>query len=198
MSNRSEKKQRELAGRQGAQFRATAADDARALALDIVGGNAVGVTAYGIGVVLDADEIVWRESVPGDWFARATIEWPNGHTEQQWQRHPVRPWMVTNHRVISRQPDGSLCQVQWAAVTGCRVDLATEVVVFDATDGWQGGIGGPGVAVIAVAAVASVYGPQALIDHPGIAPLRSTPWTYTRPAGADEGRTAISDRSVSF
>lgn len=153
--------------------RQSAYSAARELALCIGAGRVTGGAAYGTGIVLAAGEAVWAENVPADWLVHETYTWPNGGTAKQWDRHGVRPWLITDRRLVSRQPDGTLSQVVWAAVTGCRVDLAGETVIFNAVDGWQGGLSGPNTAVIAVAAVAGLYGVQALTEHPGLAPLRT-------------------------
>jgi hypothetical protein len=197
MTKRGEKRAQAQAARWADAVRAAAHEDARNLALDIVRGNVAALTAYELGIVLLPDEVVWREAATADWVVRENDVWPNGAVTPRWDRYPPRPWLVTSHRIISRQPDTTIAQVQWATVTGCRADLIREFVQFDAGD-WQGAVAGPGVAVIAVAALASVYGPQALIDHPALAPLRNTAWIQARRSAGTEASLPPGARPVDF
>ena len=63
---------------------------------------------------------------------------------------------------------------RWEKAVGARVDLTPgrEVVSLDIDSEptliWTG----PAVAPLAVAAVFHLYGPLAMIEHPGLAPLR--------------------------
>lgn len=183
MSKRAERRKVEVAAAALEVTRQHAYAAARSLALDIGAGHDTGSAAYGSGIVLLPGEAVWAEQVPADWVVQETYTWPDGTSRKQWDRHGVRPWLVTDRRLASRQPDGTLSQVNWADVAGCRVDLVDELVIFNSVTGWQGALAGPAAAVIAVAAIAGVYGVQALAEHPGLAALR------TQPAGHDSGQS---------
>jgi hypothetical protein len=81
---------------------------------------------------------------------------------------------VTSARVVGRLADDRLHGYRWERAVGARVDLTPgrEVVSLDIESEptliWTG----PAVAPLAVAAVFHLYGALAMIDHPGLAPLR--------------------------
>ena len=85
-----------------------------------------------------------------------------------------RSWLVTSGRVVGRLADDRLHGYRWEKAVGVRVDLTPgrEVVSLDIDSDptliWSG----PAVAPMAVAAVFHLYGPLAMIEHPGLAPLR--------------------------
>ena len=78
-------------------------------------------------------------------------------------------------RLAARKPDGQVVSIYWSAIEAISVDLAREIVVLDGTGGYHGELGGPAIAQIAVAAIATCHGPQALLDHPALGPLRAGP-----------------------
>ncbi len=110
-------------------------------------------------------EVVGHQSASGDGGPRT------GHP-------PDRPgdadWLVTSHRVAGRLRPDILRWWEWAAVIGVRVDLAPghEIVQLDFSGlhtplSWAG----PGIAPLAVAAIHHLYGPAALLEHPGLQAL---------------------------
>ena len=165
----SKRKDEKTLARWEAEAREWATDTARDLALDLYHSRATESWPYRIGVVLDQGEKVWGE-VPVrfnlDWVAAAK---PGGQGQPA-----VRPWLVTSGRVVGRLADDRLHGWRWEKMVGARVDLAPgrEAVAVDIegqpTLVWSG----PGVAPLAVAAVFHLYGPVAIIEHPGLAPLR--------------------------
>ena len=89
----------------------------------------------------------------------------------------VRPWLVTNHRIVARLGDERLHGWRWEHIVGCRIDLIPrrETVALD-LDGQHPLVWiGPGAAPLAVAAVFYLHGPQAMIEHPGLASIRMSP-----------------------
>ena len=147
-----------------------AIDTGRDLALDLYYDRDRAARPYGVGVVLDPGEKVWAE-VPVQFNldlippVRA-----NGPTTPP----AIRPWLVTSDRVVGRLSDDRLHGYRWENVVGARVDLAPgrEAVTLDIENEptliWSG----PGVAPMAVAAVFHLYGPIAMIEHPGLILLR--------------------------
>jgi hypothetical protein len=89
----------------------------------------------------------------------------------------IRSWLVTSGRVAGRLGDGRLHGYRWENAFGGRVDPTPgrEGVVLDLegqpTLVWYGA----GAAPMGVAAVFHLYGHVAMIDHPGLAPLRVEP-----------------------
>lgn len=83
-------------------------------------------------------------------------------------------WIITDQRLASRQHDGQIISIRWAALTGLNVDLPAERVVLDGPDGYHGELTGPAIAPIAVAAIAARHGAHAPLHHPALTPLRHT------------------------
>jgi hypothetical protein len=151
------------------EARRWAAATGRDLALGLYYNREMAALPYGVGVALDAGEKVWAE-VPvifnRDWTSPGepgAYRWPT-----------VRSWLVTSDRIVGRLADDRLHGYRWERAVGVRVDLTAgrEVVSLD-IDGepaliWTG----PAVAPMAVAAVFHLYGPLAMIQHPGLTPLR--------------------------
>ncbi|MGH9107200.1 MAG: hypothetical protein ACRDZX_15495 [Acidimicrobiales bacterium] len=130
--------------------------------------------------MLDPGEKVWAE-VP----VRFNLDWTAPAKPGEQAPPAVRPWLVTSGRVVGRLADDRLHGYRWERAVGVRVDLTAgrEAVVIDIegepTLIWSG----PGVAPMAVAAIFHLYGPAAMIEHPGLAPLRVAPdW----PQGPDQ------------
>ena len=149
-----------------------AIDTGRDLALDLYHDRNRAARPYGVGVVLDPDEKVWAE-VP----VRFNLDWTPPANPGEQATPVIRPWLVTSGRVVGRLADDRLHGYRWESAVGVRVDLATgrEVVSLDIegqpTLVWSG----PGAAPMAVAAIFHLYGPAAMIEHPGLAPLRVAP-----------------------
>jgi hypothetical protein len=144
----------------------------RQLALDLYYGRETAARPYGVGVVLDAGETVWAE-VPVRFNLDQTVFGKGGIVAPP----NFRTWLVTSDRVVGRLADDRLHGYRWEKAVGARVDLAPagETVRVD-IDGeptliWSG----PGIAPMAVAAIFHLYGPLAVIEHPGLASLRVVP-----------------------
>jgi hypothetical protein len=141
----------------------------RDLALDLYYNRETATLPYGVGVVLDAGEKVWAE-VP----VRFNLDWVPPVKPGEHGPPAVRSWLVTSDRIVGRLADDRLHGYRWEKAVGARVDLTSgrEVVSLDIdcepTLLWTG----PAVAPMAVAAVFHLYGPLAVIQHPGLAPLR--------------------------
>ena len=88
--------------------------------------------------------------------------------------------LVTDFRLICRFATGRLASLWWRGVVGLRVELTAEHIVLDYGDGQPVSLSGAQVAQVSVAAIASIYGVQALVGHPALAPLRGR-----RPAPPD-------------
>jgi hypothetical protein len=146
-----------------------ATDAARDLALDLYYDRETAARPYGVGVVLDAGEKVWAE-VP----VRFNLDWNTFVKPGDNPQPAIRSWLVASVRVVGRLADDRLHGYRWEKAVGARVDLTPgrEIVSLDIDSEptliWTG----PAVAPLAVAAVFHLYGALAMIDHPGLAPLR--------------------------
>lgn len=167
--------------------RQQAYNNARALAVAIVAGTAWAPPPYDLGIVLEPSEIVWHRC-PGTYRWRGTDSWIEQPSSRRGRRTISREvnarrmyslgtteWLVTNHRIVTRAPDGQVASIYWATLSGLTVDLASERVVFDGPAGYHGELYGPAIAPIAVAAVAVCHGRRALVEHPGLATIRGGP-----------------------
>lgn len=171
------RRQRKALAAWEADTRQVATETARGLALDLYRQRDRGVTPYTVGVVLEPGETAWAE-VPACF--RAGPEPPPSLPDSP--PPPIFTWLVTSARVVGRLGDDRLYGWRWDNMLGCRVDLrpGTERISLDPR-GASGPLvwSGPGVAPLAVATVYHLHGPQALVDHPGLLPLRGP----SRPAG---------------
>jgi hypothetical protein len=168
--------------------RAWALGTARSLALAIYHNRPQPVTPYQVGVVLDSHERPLIE-IP----ARFLNEAPHMNGTPVTWRPPIRPWLITNHRIVGRLGDDRLYSWRWQHFTGCRVDLqpGTEFVAIDAWDGSPLSWVGPAVAPLAVVAIFRLYGPTALLDHPGLACLRPSLDSVERTKQHNGARTTV-------
>lgn len=142
-----------------------AAADARALALEL-GGLRVPehVDVMGLGIVLEN----------GENANRTTWCWVRWRCDRQWSPALWCDVVVTDHRLLVRLPDGTLRSQWWSTLVGFEADLVAGHVVLDYGDGRPRLFSGPEAAVLAVAGVAMLYGPEALVCHPALGPIRST------------------------
>lgn len=172
----STRKLRRAAGRWEDGTRAWATDAGRALAVDLYHGRDTLTRPYQVGVVLDAGEQVWGE-LPACCSIDPPLYPPPGAARpgDPLPQPPISTWLLTNGRVVGRVRD-HLRGWRWENMVGCRVDLTpgAEVVAIDVENGkppvtWTG----PGVAPLAVAAVFRLYGARAMVEHPGLAVLRT-------------------------
>ena len=159
---------RQLAERDTRQW---AIDTGGDLALDLYYDRDRAARPYGVGVVLDPGEKVWAE-VP----VRFNLDWTPPAKPGEHAQPAIRSWLVTSGRGVGRLADDRLHGYRWEKAVGVRVDLTTgrEAVIVDIesepTLMWSG----PGIAPLAVAAIFRLYGPVAMIEHPGLASLRAT------------------------
>jgi hypothetical protein len=141
----------------------------RDLALDLCYNRETANRSYGLGVVLDPGEKVLAE-VP----VRFNLDWTPLVKRGEHAQPAVRSWLVTSARVVGRLGDDRLHGYRWDKAVGARVDLTPgrEVISLDIdsepTLTWTG----PALAPMAVAAVYHLYGPLAIIEHPGLAAVR--------------------------
>jgi hypothetical protein len=152
------------------EARIWATDAGRRLALDLYYGRETGSRPYQVGVVLDAGEKIWAE-VP----VRFNLDLPTTATSHEALQPAIRSWLVTSGRVVGRLGDERLHGYRWEKSVGVRINLTpgSEDISVN-IDGeptliWSG----PGVTPLAVAAVYQLYGPVGLIEHPGLAILRT-------------------------
>ena len=144
--------------------RTEAYHDARALAIELARG--VPSTRFNpmtAGVVLQPGETVYRQ----------LRIWIRVQQDGYWAEASYTDVIVTDQRLLCRFATGHLASLWWTGVVGLNVDLAAEHIVLDFGDGQPVGLSGAQVAVVAVSAIASMYGTQALVDHPALALLRT-------------------------
>ncbi|HZC53367.1 MAG TPA: hypothetical protein VE441_12830 [Mycobacterium sp.] len=186
----SRRTQRRAMAAWAAHIRETSRYAARELALTIVDGRSPGMQAYDLGIVLNDGETAWQQ-VPADYWYRSERSWIVQHNSYRGYRSIINEvhqpclipvgmldWLITNHRLAARKPDGQVMSICWSDIEAITVDLVREIVVFDGADGgdgYHGELAGPAVAPIAVAAIATCHGPQVLLDHPALEQLRVPP-----------------------
>jgi len=147
-----------------ARVRTEVYHDARALVIELARGEpSARFDPMRAGVVLQPGETVYRQ-LP---------IWIRVQEEGRWADASSADILVTDLRLLCRFATGQLSSLWWRGVVGLHVDLAAEHVVLDYGDGQPVGLAGQRSAPIAVAAIASVYGAQALVGHPALAPLRT-------------------------
>lgn len=164
------KRARELS-RWEAETRLWATATARDLALALHYGRYTGARPFHVGVVLDEGERVWTETPL--YFSADGPTTLVGVGVAPGQPDP-RPWLVTNHRIVARLGDDRLHGWRWEHMVGCRVALTPgrEAVGIDLDCQSPLVWTGPGVAPLAVATVYRLHGPLAMIEHPGLGPIR--------------------------
>jgi hypothetical protein len=151
-----------------------AQERAKHLALQFAGGELQADPAYDLGLVLAPGEtVIARAATFYAWREHLVFYGPAGvHRSSVMRPTGFLQWVITDLRLAARESNGAVLSIYWDAVQGVTVDLARGVVAFDAADGFHGEFTGPGIAPIAVAAVAKLYGVQAMLEHPSLAPLR--------------------------
>jgi hypothetical protein len=140
-------------------------ETSRDLVTAMVRGEPTPATPYRVGVVLDPGELVWAE---------CPMQFLQEGPPVNGQAPPIRPWLVTSTRIVGRLGDGCLYGWHWTQVRGCRADLTSppEFVALDLADGSRLCWAGPGVGPLAVACVYRLHGLRALVNHPGLEPIR--------------------------
>jgi hypothetical protein len=153
---------------------------ARSLALDLLHDRQVAVRPYTVGLVLWDGERVWIE-VPATCSADTPVQVDDGRSVLQ-----TGPWLVTDQRVAGRLHPDILRWWTWDQVIGVQVDLThgRERVCLDIDRAKPVYLAGPGVGPLAMAAVYRLHGPLAVIEHPGLAPLRTGTAATAGPRGA--------------
>jgi hypothetical protein len=192
------RKQAKALARRLGRERRSAYDDARRLAVLIVGnGPHPPVDVYSYGLVPNNGEQPYR------------VFWMHWHMREIWtdnrstaphlnrefavwpEPHPAH-LMITNQRIACRDLHGELISMYWNGLSGCQVNIAAERITLDYHDGRAGAFTGAAAPVLAVAAVAHLYGTAGLLQHPAIQVLRASPSplpsAQVPPAGRQPGR----------
>lgn len=188
------------------QTRAVAYDNARTLALAIVGGCQPAVQTYDLGIVLDTGEIAWQRTSADYWW-RGQQTWTEQHTSYNGRRGTLsevhRPvlncagtldWLITNQRLAAREDSGEVISIRWTAIQAVSIDLIADLVVLDGANAYHGELRGPAIASVAVAAIACCHGPEALPGHPSLSPLRPNRGSVERPNSTRRAGIARSAR----
>jgi len=137
--------------------------DARELALELAGLSApLTIDAMAAGLVLEHGELGRR--MVGLWL-RLRL---NG----MWSQPRWSQVLITDRRLLVRLDTGELISLWWGSLVGFEADLDRSHVILDFGDGRPRSLSGPAVALVAVAGVNRLYGSQALVVHPALAPLR--------------------------
>jgi len=153
-----------LVEQRAARDRTEAYHDARALALELARGvPSARFDPMREGVVLQSGETVYRQ----------VRIWVRVQQDGRWADASFADVLVTDLRLLCRFATGRLASLWWRGVVGLHVDLAAEHVVLDFGDGQPVSFSGPRATQVSVAAIASIYGAQALVNHPALAPLRA-------------------------
>jgi hypothetical protein len=174
-------------------------DDARQLALDLYHRRPSLLTPYGIGVALEPSELIYRQVQARYSTLGATPDLIDERSRLRSGSPLWRDWewcdtLITSHRLVTRlaNDSGRLISNWWTAIGGVQVDLEHQTVTMDdRTSEWRGAYAGPATPIIAVAAIERIHGPEALIDHPGLASLRSAISTRSRASGRDRHRSGL-------
>lgn len=169
----SARKQRKQLARWERRIRQWATETGKALTLDLCQDNDPAIAPYNVGVVLDPGEKAWVQVPARCWLDTPPV--PAGASRPP--PPPFTEWLVTNTRIVGRYSNGELHGWRWEWIDGLLTDLTPgqEYVHLDSRE--QDGViridwTGPGVVPLAVAAVYHLYGARALLDHPGLAPIR--------------------------
>jgi hypothetical protein len=144
--------------------RAEAHHDARALAIELARGEpAERFDPMTAGVVLQ----------PGETIYRKLPIWIRVQQDGRWADASFADVIVTDLRLLCRTASGRLTSLWWNGVMGLHIDLVAEYIVLDFGDGQPVCLAGFSVAPAAVVGIAFVYGREAMLTHPGLAPLRT-------------------------
>jgi hypothetical protein len=155
-------------------------DDARQLALDLYHSTPSSITPYGIGVVLEPGELIYRQVWARYSTLGATPDVIDGRGRLHLGSPLWRNWgwcdtLITSHRLVTRLAgdSGRLGSNWWTAIAGVQVDLEHQTVAMDDDlNKWRGIYAGPATPIMAVATIERIYGPTALLEHPGLLLLR--------------------------
>lgn len=155
-------------------------DDARQLALDLYHLQPSPISPYGIGIALQAGEVIYRRVWARYSTLGTTPDLVDGRGRLLLGSPIWRDWgwcdtLVTSHRLVTllAGDSGRLVSNWWTSIAGVEVNLEQETVTMDdRASEWRGAYAGPTAPIIAVAAIEWLYGPAALVDHPDLASLR--------------------------
>jgi hypothetical protein len=137
--------------------------DARNLALELAGMNApFTIDAMAAGLVLER----------GEFGRRMAGLWLRVRLNGMWSQPSWSQVLITDRRLLVRLGTGELVSLWWGSLVGFEADLEQGHVVLDFGDGHPRSLSGPAVALVAVAGVGRLYGPEAMLAHPALAPLR--------------------------
>lgn len=169
MSYLSERRARRRQAAWEARTRTWALATGRSLALELHHDHPLPVRPYTVGLVLWDDEQPWVE-VPVTCSADTPIQIRDSRTLLQ-----PTPWLITSQRLAGRLHPDILRWWTWEQMIGVQIDLrpGQERVCLDIDGSKPVYFCGPAVAPLAVAAVYRLHGPMALVEHPGLAPLRA-------------------------
>ena len=147
-----------------ARDRTEAYHDARALVIELARGEpSARFDPMAAGVVLRPGERVYRQ-VPL-WIRVQENGW--------WVAASLADVIATDQRLLCRMSSGRLTSLWWNGVVGLNVDLAAEHMCLDYGDGQPVSLSGSSVAAVAVVGIVSSYGIEAMLNHPGVASLRT-------------------------
>lgn len=152
----------QVAQRLAADRRAAYAD-ARNLALELAGViTPFSIDAMAAALVLE----------PGELGRRVAGLWLRMRLNGTWSQPSWSQVLITDRRLLVRLDTGELVSLWWGSLVGFEADLDSGHVVLDFGDGRPRLLSGPAVALVAVAGVSRLYGPEALLAHSSLAPLR--------------------------
>ena len=138
--------------------------DARNLALELAGISApFTIDAMAAGLVLEQ----------GEHGRRMVGLWLRMRLGGTWSQPSWSQVLITDRRLLVRLDTGELVSLWWGALVGFEADLEKGNVVLDFGDGHPRLLSGPAVALVAVTGVGRLYGPEAMLAHPALAPLRN-------------------------
>lgn len=167
----SPRRQRRRLARWERTTRQWATRTAKELAVDLAKDDAPPISPYTLGVVLDPGEKPWAQ-----FTARCSPDQLSAPAAAS--TLPLTDWLITSTRIVGRYTDEVLLGWRWEWIVGLVTDLTPghEYVHLDSRkEGYPPRVTwtGPGVLPLAVAAVYHLYGVQALLNHPGLAPIRA-------------------------
>jgi hypothetical protein len=139
--------------------------DARNLALELAGMNpSFTIDAMAAGLVLEQ----------GEFGRRMAGLWLRMRLNGAWSQPSWSQVLITDRRLLVRLDTGELVSLWWGSLVGFEADLQQGHAVLDFGDGHPRSLSGPAVALVAVAGVGRLYGPEAMLAHPALAPLRNS------------------------
>ena len=143
--------------------RSPAAEDARALALEVSGLRpARTLDPASLGLVVG----------PGEKAYRAMELWLSQLVAGRWPPPTTRSVILTDARLIVRMPLGQLESLWWRSLVGFQPDLDRCSLILDYGDGCPRSLSGPDIPAVTVIGITTLYGVEALATHAALAGLR--------------------------